>query len=80
MGIKRRKPPKRGYQDRLNAALGSLDLPAVGIGRVSVFHDANCPMLSGGPCRCVPDISINTGDGDVAVVGPDGSVSRVKQS
>ena len=41
MGIKRRKPPKRGYQDRLNAALGSLDLPAVGVGRVSVFQDAN---------------------------------------
>ena len=49
MGIKRRKPPKRGYQDRLNAALGSLDLPAVGIGRVSVFHDANCPMPAADP-------------------------------
>ena len=81
MGVKRRKPPKRGYQHRLTTALGSLDLPAVGVGRVSVFHDPGCALLAGkGGCNCTPDISISTGDGQVAVVDPDGSVSRVKQS
>ena len=77
---KRRKVRQPGYQDRLTTAINSLDLPVVGVGRVSVFHDAGCPMLSGGPCRCVPDISIHVGNEDVAIVGPDGSVSGVKHS
>ena len=77
---KRRKVSKTGYQDRIAVALNSLDLPAVGVGRVGVYHDQKCGLFAGRPCNCVPDISIHVGDGDVAVVGPDGSVSRVKQS
>ena len=74
---KRRKVSKTGYQDRLATALGSMDLPAVGVGRVSVFHDPGCALLAGkGGCTCTPDISISTGDGQVATVAPNGSVSR----
>ena len=68
------------YQARLTTALGSLDLPAVGVGRVAVHHGRKCRIFRGGGCTCTPDISIHVGDEDVAVVGPDGSVSRVKQS
>ena len=70
----------RSYQERLTAALASGDLPAVGIGRVAVHHGRKCRIFRGGACTCVPDISIHVGNEDVAVVGPDGSVSRVKQS
>jgi hypothetical protein len=79
MGMKHRKPPKRGYQDRLTAALSSLDLPA-GVGRVSVFHDKRRGVFRGRVCNCTPDISIHTGDGDVAVVDLGGALNRVKQS
>jgi hypothetical protein len=80
MGFKGKRR-KTGYQDRLTAALGSMDLPAVGVGRVSVFHDPGCALLAGkGGCTCTPEISIDTGDRQVAIVAPDGSVSRVKQS
>ena len=78
--VAKRRLPKPGYHDRLTVALGSMDLPAVGVGRVSVFHDRWCGVFSGRQCNCVPDISISTGDGQVTVVDPDGSVSLVKQS
>ena len=38
----------RNYQDRLTAALGSGDLPAVGVGRVAVHHDRKCRIFRGG--------------------------------
>ena len=76
----RKKLREPGYEDRIAVALGLLDLPAVGVGRVGVYHDQKCGLFAGRPCNCVPDISITTGDGHVAVVAPDGSVSRVKQS
>ena len=68
------------YQRRLVAALTSGALPDVGVGGVAVQHERKCRIFRGGACTCTPEISINTGDGQVAVVAPDGSVSRVKRS
>jgi hypothetical protein len=75
MGVK-----LRGYQSRLIEALASGNLPAGGVGRVAVIHDRRCGVFIGKTCNCTPEISIHTGDGEVALVDADGSVSRVKQS
>jgi hypothetical protein len=71
---------RKGYRHRLVEALGSMDFPAVGVGRVAICHDKGCGIWSTGQCTCTPDISIPHGE-DVAVVGEDGSVSeRVRRS
>jgi hypothetical protein len=75
-----RKNKGAGYQGRLMKAVGSIAVPPGTVGHVTVIHGGDrCRLLKGaGPCSCTPEISIHLCDGEVAVVDPAGSVSRVK--
>jgi hypothetical protein len=60
-----------GYLDRILAApIGP------GVYHVSVFHDRDCPIYSGGACECVPEIHRRRHGGNVVeTIGLDGETT-----
>jgi hypothetical protein len=40
----------------------------------TIEHDADCTIYRRGPCTCVPDISIKSPDGTVAIIDEHGRV------
>jgi hypothetical protein len=62
---------RTGYLDRVLAApMGP------GVYHVNVFHDSDCPIYSGGPCRCCPTIHRRRhGDHVVETINLDGETT-----
>jgi hypothetical protein len=60
--------PKLDYTARILIALQHLNL-APGITPIRVMHDSWCPARQGRPpCRCTPNIVIETTSGRIAVL------------
>jgi len=49
-----------GYTDRLMAAYTSGLIETGDLAVANVEHEADCPVLGGGECQCVPVITVTT--------------------
>jgi hypothetical protein len=67
---------RTGYLHRILAGgrLDHLIAGKAGVFLTHIEHDGWCTIYQGGPCNCVPDISINI-DGTVHVIDENGEVT-----
>lgn len=49
-----------GYADRLMAACTSGLIEPGDLAIANVEHEADCPVLDGGECQCIPIITVTT--------------------
>jgi hypothetical protein len=65
---------RTGYLHRIMA--GGLDqiVGRPGVHLATIEHDGACTIYQGGPCCCVPDISINV-DGTVRTIDERGQIA-----
>ena len=69
----RRASGPRGDMHRINAALAALGGMRGQAVHGVIEHDPTCAIYRGGPCNCVPNVSLHPdGGGDVIVVDQDG--------
>jgi len=78
-GIRGNRQPLH-YSLRLMAANAAFPLPRGEVSQAMIHHEAWCQIYKGGPCSCVPDISIHCPGRKVIEVDPWGNAKEVESS
>jgi hypothetical protein len=66
------------YRQRVHLIVAAAEVGPGDVATVSIEHDDGCPMLTGGPCQCVPHVAA-TINGQRWTCDPDGLV-RVERA
>lgn len=66
------------YRSRALLILAAAEVGPGDVVQAAIEHDAGCPMLTGGPCQCVPEVSM-TINGSRWTCDPDGFVRVERQ-